>query len=238
MSNFQNLQKLVIDIETVGVNYDDLDDISKAHIKDHAEDDDDFECIKERLGLSPLTGKTVAIGILNPDTGKGAVFLSLPDGEKNDLPKELEPGIALEIGTEEEMMKKFWDAARAYNCFIDFNGRGFDIPFLMIRSAILGIQPTKNLMSNRYLFSQDRNAIHVDLWDQLSFYGASRFERTGLHFWTQAFGIKSPKGDGVCGSDVGKLYEEKKYFDIAKYNFADVKATAELFRKWEKYLNA
>jgi hypothetical protein len=34
-----------------------------------------------------------------------------------------------------------------------------------------------------------------------------------------------------------QLTEEKRYREIAEYNLRDLKATAELFRRWEKFLN-
>ena len=91
-------------------------------------------------------------------------------------------------------------------------------------------------MSNRYVSSQQYGAVHIDLLDQLTYYGAVRKKFT-LHFWTKAFDIKSPKEEGVTGDDVGRLYKEGKYFDIAKYNVGDLKATKELYEKWENYLN-
>ena len=106
----------------------------------------------------------------------------------------------------------------------------------MIRSAILGVKPTKNLMSNRYLSSQKFDAIHVDLLDQLTFYGAFR-KRFNLHFWTKAFGIKSPKEEGITGEDIKKLYQEGKFLEIVKYNYGDLVATKELYKKWNEYLN-
>jgi len=105
---------------------------------------------------------------------------------------------------------------------------------MMIRSAIHKIRPTKDLMSNRYLFSQKYDAKHVDLADQLSFYGARK--RESLHLCTRAFGIKSPKTEGVTGDDVGRLFKEGKYEDIAKYNRNDLIATRDPYAYWEKYL--
>ena len=94
-----------------------------------------------------------------------------------------------------------------------FNGRGFDIPFLLIRSAVHKIKPTKNLMSNRYLNSQKFDSKHVDLLDQLTFYEAAR--RWGnLHLWCRAFGVESPKSLGVTGETVGKLFKEKRFLEI------------------------
>lgn len=227
-------QRLVLDIETIGRPFESLDEVSRAYIEKYAESDEELEEAKDRMSFSPLTGEIVAIGVLNPDTMKGAVYTRVPAGV--ELPKEAAPGVAIETGDEAGIITKFWKAAANYNTFITFNGRSFDAPFLAIRSAVMGIKPTKNLMSNRYLGSQSYGANHVDLLDQLTFYGAVRRKFT-LHFWCKAFGIKSPKEDGVTGDDVGRLYREGKYADIARYNVGDLKATTALFERWGKYIN-
>jgi len=230
-------EKLVIDIETSGQDWDSLDELSQEQLTNYFErnskDAEEAEESKDKLGFWPLTGEVVAIGVLNPITGKGAV---LAQGNGAELPSELEAGIALEWGSEADILKKFWNIADKYNYFITFNGRQFDAPYLMIRSAIHGIRPSKNLLANRYLSSQPFSALHVDLMDQLSFYGAAR-KNFSLHFWTQAFGIKSPKDGGVDGDDVKKLFRAGKILDIAKYNLGDLQATAALYDKWERYLS-
>src|SRR3989344_7092109 len=234
-------QKLVVDIETVGVDFESLDEISQEQLtkyfEHYAKDDEEVKDQKDKLGFFPLTGHIVAIGILNPETDKGAIYIQ-SDGKSNGkvLPSEIAPGIALEWGNESDILKKFWNAAMKYNYFITFNGRGFDAPYLMIRSAINGIRPSKNLLTNRYVGSQSFQALHVDLVDQLTFYGASR-KPFSLHFWTQAFGIKSPKAEGVDGDDVKRLFNEGKILDIAKYNLGDLFATKELYQKWDEYLS-
>lgn len=227
-------QKLIFDIETIGVKFESLDKISQEYIEKYTESEDELEEAKERLSFSPLTGEIVAIGILNPDTNKGAVYLR--NSELRIQNAELEEGIKVETGDERQILEKFWETIKPYNYFISFNGRTFDVPFLMIRSAILGVKPTKNLMSNRYLSSQKYDATHVDLLDQLTFYGAVR-KKFNLHFWTKSFGIKSPKEEGITGEDVSRLYKEGKLLEIAKYNLGDLKATKELYEKWEKYLS-
>ena len=77
---------------------------------------------------------------------------------------------------------------------------------------------------------------HIDLLDRLTFFGAVR-RKMSLHMWCRAFGISSPKDKGVTGDDVGKLFQDKRYMDIARYCFDDVRATKELFSYWEKYIN-
>ncbi len=233
--------KLIVDIETIGEDFSTLDastqDVLTRWIKKESGDGDEFavalEELKNGLGFSPLTGEIVAIGVLDYYKNEGVVYFQAP-GEK--IKESSEGGITFKQMSEKEMLVKFWDGAKQYQHFITFNGRGFDMPFLMVRSAIHGIRPTKDLMRGRYLSQHTYDAIHIDLLDQLTFYGAVR-RKGGLHLWSRAFGIESPKSGGITGDDVGRLFKEKKFLDIAKYNVGDLRATRELYEKWQTYLN-
>jgi hypothetical protein len=173
----------------------------------------------ESFVLSPYW-EIVAIGMLNPDTGKGAVFFQ--NNSDPLLPFE-EEGIRYEAGSERDIIQRFWETIKSYNQFITFNGRTFDCPFLMIRSAVHKLRPVRDLMPNRY------GETHIDLLDQLTFYGASR-RKFSLDMWCRTFGIKSPKESGITGYDVKDLYRSGRGLDIAKYCAGDLRATAELFR--------
>jgi 3'-5' exonuclease len=234
------VQKLVFDIETVGTDFDSLDKATQESltrwIEKEAGNEDEYQIaleeLKAGLGFSPLTGEIVAIGVLDYHKKQGGVYYQAP-GKK--IPEETENGIVYKSMTEGEMLKKFWELAKNYQHFITFNGRAFDAPFLMLRSAAHGIRPSKDIMRARYLYQQSADAVHIDLYDQLSFYGATRRKGT-LHLYTRLFGIKSPKADGVTGDEVGALFKNKKYLEIAKYNAGDLFATRELYEKWESYL--
>ncbi|HYQ87347.1 MAG TPA: ribonuclease H-like domain-containing protein [Bacteroidota bacterium] len=181
----------------------------------------------QKLSLSPLTAQIVAIGMLNPDTMAGKV---LYQSAKQEQSGPDERNIEYHAGTEEQIVRQFWDDVRHYDQFITFNGRSFDCPFLMIRSAMLSIPPTRSLMPYRY-----DSSTHCDLLDQLTFYGAVR--RFNLDFYCKSFGIKSPKSEGVSGLDIGPMFREGKFKEIAQYCAGDVIATAELFRKWDAFIN-
>ena len=234
------MSTLIFDIETIGENFDALDettqDVLTRWIKKEATGEDDYkmalEELKNGLGFSPLTGEIVAIGVLDYEKNSGVVYFQAP-GEK--IKSFEDNGITFKQMAEKEMIESFWQGAGEYQNFVTFNGRGFDIPFLMIRSAIYKIRPTKDLMSNRYLNSQKYDAKNIDLLDQLTFYGAVR-RRGGLHLWSRAFGIKSPKAEGITGDDVSRLFKERKFKEIAKYNVGDLTATKELYDYWLKYL--
>lgn len=234
------MPKLIFDIETIGENFDELDsatqEVLTKWIKKDSESEEEYvkalEELKSGLGFSPLTGQIVAIGVLDYDKNQGVVYFQAP-GE--NFKEFQEDNITFKPCAEKEMLENFWKGAEKYNEFITFNGRGFDAPFLAVRSAVHKIKATKDLMSNRYLNSQKFGATHVDLFDQLTFYGATR-RKGGLHLWCRAFGITSPKAQGVTGDDVAQLFKEKKYKEIARYNVGDLIATKELYDYWKNYI--
>jgi len=226
--------KIVFDIETIGENFDELDETTQEMLLRWVNNEQEIQEIKNGLGFSPLTGQIVAIGVMDVDDGK-----SLPAGRQGavyyqDLKNKEESehdGVKLKPMSEPEMLEKFWDVAKHCSECISFNGRAFDVPFLMVRSAIHKIRPPINLMPPRY----SSNATHIDLMDQLTFYGSVRKKGT-LHLWCRAFGITSPKADGVTGDDVGRLFSEAKYREIAQYNVGDLRATRELYKYWNDFM--
>jgi DNA polymerase elongation subunit (family B) len=218
--------RVVFDIETLAYPFDSFDEARQLYLTKQAKNDEEREEAIAKLSLSPLTAQVLAIGMLNPDTKQGKVFYLGP----GESPSLLDEGlVGLVPCTEKEILEQFWKSVSHYKQIITFNGRGFDGPFVMLRSAILGVKPSKNLMGYRYS-AQD----HCDLLDQFSFYGATR--KFNLDFYCRAFGIESPKEEGVSGQDVGRLYAEKRYRDVAEYCMRDVKATAELFDRWSTHL--
>ncbi len=231
---------LVFDIETVGEDFDTLDETSQdvltRWIKKESGSGEDYTAaladLKNGMGFSPLTGQIVAIGIRDVERSKGAVyFQTSPKGKETSFEED---DCKFEVMTEKEMLQKFWEVIEKYDTFVTFNGRAFDVPFLMVRSAIHSIRPTKNLLANRYLNYHPSNARHIDLIDQLTFYGAMR-KRGSLHLWCRSFGIESPKAQGVDGDDVRMLYAHGKSADIARYNARDLIATAELYKCYVDY---
>ena len=222
----RRMPRLILDIETVGKDIGSFDEASREYLLKFAENDDERKEVEESLSFYPLTGEIIAIGLLNPETEKGAVYFQTP-GEDPRLPFE-EQGIRYETGTEKEILRMFWNTVKSYDEIVSFNGRSFDCPFIIVRSAVHGIKPTKDLMPNRY-----SNA-HIDLMDRLMFFGASR-RRFSLHMWCTAFGIKSPK-ENVTGHEVGGMFRQGRHVEIAKYCAEDLRATKELLSYWDKYI--
>lgn len=231
---------LVFDIETIGEEFDLLDEATQHSLtrwirREAGDDEGKFNAglqdLKEGLGFSPLTGEISAIGVYDTEKKKGVVYFQAPEQGLEDFIRD---DFAFKPRTEKEMLELFWQGAKNYQEFVSFNGRSFDVPFLMIRSAVHGIRPSVNLMVDRYL-SKNYGLRHIDLMDQFTFYGAVR-RRPNLHLCCRALGVKSPKISGVTGDDVGRLFKEKEFFKIAEYNSWDLIATAELFSKWVNFI--
>jgi len=224
--NTAAMNRIIFDIETVGKDFEFLDKATQEYLLRYAGTEDEKTEVKDRLSFYPQTAEIVTIGMLDPDTGKGFAFFQT--GGDPLLPFE-EDNVRYETGTEKEIIEKFWSVIKTCNQFITFNGRGFDCPFILIRSAVHKIKPTKDLMPNRYTGS------HLDLFDQLTFYGASR-RRFNLDMWCRTFGIRSPKEDGITGYEVKDLFKAGRHLDIARYCVGDLRATGELLTYWERYI--
>ena len=226
--------KLVFDIETVGFDFESLSESQQEYLLRYAEKEND-ETVRQQkiddsiryLSLYPFTAKVVAIAMLNVKSGQTMV---LYEGEEKEETLSTEKPVIYKPLTEKEMLETFWEYATKVDQFITFNGRQFDVPFLMLRSAMLRVKPAINLLGNRFDSSK-----HLDLLEMLTFY--SLFRKFNLDFYCKAFGIESPKSKGVSGMDVKQLYEAGRIKEIAVYCGDDVRATYELYKIWDEFLN-
>jgi len=226
--------KLVFDIETVGFDLNSLSESQQEFILRYSEKETDNELKKKKedeairyLSLYPLTAKVVAIGMLNTETEHSMVLYE--DSEEIEWNSENDE-VKYCSYSEEKMLHHFWEYSKKADAVITFNGRNFDIPFLMMRSAILKVKPTRNFIRKRY-----DNKSHIDLLDKFTQYGITK--KFNLDFYCQAFGIESPKSHGVSGMDVKELYNAGKIKEIATYCGHDVVATYKLYKLWEEFLN-
>jgi DNA polymerase elongation subunit (family B) len=220
---------LIFDIETIGDSWDSLDKETQTYLLKYADTEEQQELIKTTLGLYPLTGEIVAIGLYDPEKDIRSVYLQAPDGSLEDRYEK--EGVHYLVGTEAEILEKFWATIRKYSTFVTFNGRAFDCPYILMRSAFHKIKPTKNLIPYRY---SDKE--HVDLFDQLTFYNTTK--KFNLDYFCKRFGIISPKSEGITGLDVPELFSKGEYQQIAEYCMRDVIATGELFQIWRDYIKS
>jgi DNA polymerase elongation subunit (family B) len=220
------MNRIVFDIETVGYPLESFDAQQQEYLLKFAKTDEERADTIQRLSLYPLTAQVVAIGMLNPDSDQGKVVYQEPDGQPSFSADRKVEFVPL---SEAAMLEAFWTTITRYAQFITFNGRAFDCPFLMLRSALLGVRCTRSLLPNRYNTGE-----HCDLMDQFTLYGAMR--KFSLDFYAKAFGITSPKSMGVSGLELGPMFHAGRYKEIAEYCMGDVRATAELFQRWRTYI--
>lgn len=218
------MSTITFDIEVAGFPWDDVDEITRGYLLGRARDEREREALPERMALFPGLGKVIAIGMWNVEADRGLMLL---EGPKLEGPHEWErvPNSDVFRGSEKEVLEKFWEiVGRKRPRLVSYNGRGYDGPMLMIRSAQLGVTPSINLVPYRYDMSS-----HCDLMEAFNFQGASR-SNYSLDYWCRRFDIESPKGS-IDGSQVGRVYREGRIDEIGEYCLRDVRATAELYKK-------
>jgi predicted PolB exonuclease-like 3'-5' exonuclease len=227
---------LVFDIETVpGVDARELpDSVGKALVRaaDRNEGDE-----AKTMSLSPYFGKVVSLAFCDGGVGGGGgegggvegggvedgdvtVLVVPPPGrERDEFPSWMRPM------SETELLRSFWHLADAAELVVTFNGRHFDVPFLVTRSLILGVPARVDLLSSPFSLRP-----HLDLYRLLGHGGS-----TSLDVTCWALGIASPK-EAMDGSMVAPAYARRDIEAIATYNAADARATAAVYRHLRQHL--
>jgi 3'-5' exonuclease len=232
---------IVFDIEVAGFAWEEVDEITRGYLLNRERDAAKRDAVPERTALFPGLGKVIAIGMwLVGRDAKGEPLdrgmMLLEGASEEEHAWEKVPGSKLYRADERQLLARFWELVAARRDasgrelprprLVTFNGRGYDGPILTIRSAQLGLKPSRDLVPYRYDIGE-----HCDLADVLGFQGAYN-ERYSLDYWCRRFDIESPKGS-IDGSQVGRAYREGRIEDIGEYCLRDVRATAQLYQKLE-----
>ena len=176
---------------------------------------DYWAAIEERAALSSITGQVLAIGY----SGQAQQIHTVGDGVQ-----------------ESALLAHFWGiykkARAAHRKLIGFNSKGFDIPFLVQRSYILGVDvPAMILTPTGYL-----EATFVDLADIWKAGNRGWGEKGfgSLDTIAKALGVGS-KLPGVTGADFARLFnstdpaERQLALDYLSADLAITRAVAERF---------
>ena len=232
---------LIFDIETSALPLENFDEAQQEYLFREVEKiageparDARRAEIQQQFNLWPFTAQVVCIAMLNAETLRGQSLFLAEDFEEDA--GEGGPVEFVSCADEVELLTAFWDVAKHYDSVVTFNGRGFDVPFIYLRSALLNVPISKkNWLGYRYATEP-----HCDLAEQFTFYGVSGRDgaarRFNLDFYCKTFGIESPKSHGVTGRDVNALMAGGKFRDIAEYCLRDVRATVELYKIWKERL--
>ena len=128
-------------------------------------------------------------------------------------------------GEEPDILQKFWELAIGVDLYVGFNIFDFDLKFIMQRSIVHTIKPSKLLDFTRYrsepIYDVMREWVMWDMRDAIA-----------LDTLAKTLGLKSSKEvlEGN-GSKVYDYYIEGKLQEIYKYCMADVEVTRQLYRR-------
>jgi 3'-5' exonuclease len=227
---------VAFDIEVAGLEWEEVDEATRHYMMAREKrrrsragerGEVEIEAIQHRLALVRGLGRVVSIGMWNLDKDQGAVLVHGSGCKWDDF--EVVPGTKVFRGNEREILLEFWKVAQTWGTVVTYNGRAYDGPVLMTRSAMLDVVPTRQFCGYRYRIND-----HCDLMDVMNFQGATR-DSYSLDYWCRRFGVESPKGK-MDGSMVAQKAREGRYDEIAEYCLRDTRATADLFRRLEHTL--
>lgn len=134
------------------------------------------------------------------------------------------------VARERTVLRRFSDFVGDHApLVVTWNGRGFDLPVLMLRSMRAGIPQSWYYGSRdtRYRFSEEG---HCDLCDAMSDYGST--PRLHLDGMAKLIGLPGKYGD-VDGAGVAAAFEAGRLKDIARYCVSDALQTAFLWLRWQ-----
>jgi len=242
---------LSFDIETTPIDWNKMSSSQQDYWLRGAKDADEVEKRMNERALTPMTAHIVCIACLIMkrqnnewvEEKKGVLTtdpkLDIESTSEESYEEMLVNNVKMIVSSENKVLKNFWNLISYYKniTLISFNGRNFDIPFIMLRSACQKIRPLRNLMAG----TKFNYPNHIDLIDELTFFtptsSPAATKRFNFDFYAHSFGITSPKEQGVNGSMISDLYSEGKITEISEYCMRDVVATWQLFDFWNKYLN-
>lgn len=139
--------------------------------------------VKDKAALSALTGRVLAIGYYGTHDGEVEVDVLHPDNV-----------------TEAAVLIRFWayfEASDEHTRFIGHNIHGFDLPFLIQRSWLLGVEVPRGVIKGRF-FSEK-------FVDTMAVWACGRQGSNGmakLDDLAKAFGVGAKNGSGAMFAEL------------------------------------
>ena len=125
-------------------------------------------------------------------------------------------------GEETDLLRAFWDGIASFpggTRWVTFNGKRFDVPFVLARSARYGIVPTRRDIQDTYPYSDKPHTDLMNLWPQ----------HYGLEGLCAHLGVETPKSE-LNGSCVHAAVERGDLDVVAAYCARDAEATLACYR--------
>lgn len=163
----------------------------------------------EKAALSAETGRVVTIGYLPVGAPDEEAYLDDADFD------------------EERLLRRFWagyeKVVRQRGRIIGWNSNGFDIPYLIKRSWIVGVPVPASVFRGRWI-----SDTFVDLMQVWSVHEFKKFAK--LDACARVLGIGNKTDQACCGAEFAKWYRDPERHEEAKeYGLLDLTLTREIY---------
>lgn len=159
----------------------------------------DKQISKEMRSFNPLFSKIICIGLK----------------DKN--------GFTAIRGEEKDILVKFWGIVKDYSIFVTHNGYGFDIPFIVVRSAINKIEYHNKIWLNKFSMMGSNH------FDTMLFFNQNGVFTSGrIDIIAKTLNIEIPDGR-FDGREVERLYKDGKIDEIIEHCRQDVEITEKVY---------
>lgn len=158
------------------------------------------------IGLHPVFSKIIAVGIKEPEN---------------------EPNV-FHGDDERKILSDTWIYLDKHQgvTVVTFNGYGFDIPFINVRSLVNGIKPMMALETNKWRMEGSN---HFDL--MLAFSHMDTFTWVSLEALCRVYGIEVPE-DRIGVREVMTSYRKGDWDSIIKHNSQCLVMIEALYKKF------
>jgi predicted PolB exonuclease-like 3'-5' exonuclease len=153
----------------------------------------------EKFGLDADTCQIVALGWHDVGYGDPTVLIFKDEDQ------------------ERAGLRVFWDTyQQQYTKLVTYNGTGFDLPVLIMRSIYLDVDYPEIVIRPEW------KTPHIDIYEKLSVQGARKNVKS-LKFYAKRLGIGTL--DKVDGSQISQLVAEGKWDDVESHCLSDIGLT-------------
>jgi len=131
--------------------------------------------------------------------------------------------LRLLTGNEKDILTEFWEVIKQDDfTIVTHNGYKFDIPFIIVRSILNGINISKEVNLNPW------NMLKSNHLDTMLIFSQNVFTNPSLRVLAKLNGINFPE-EHLTGKDIGRFWEEGDLDKIKDHCSEDIKILESLF---------
>lgn len=197
------------------------------------------EAVREGVSFDPAeqsdlhAEKVALIGATTPEYLR---IIGMNLGVDEDAPRSGWVGEVRNGGeplTERDLLEAFWSLAKQAKHLVGFNSIQFDLPAIMVRSALLGVEPSRDFTNLK-----PWENFHIDLmarrWPK---FAGAQFQSLKALRRVLALPVPEVYQDllDMTGADVGALWAAGEFEKCRRYGELDILTTTLLCKHWQGY---